>query len=189
MRRILFTVLASCAVLAAVPVIATARNDEHHRGRHHEQHHRRHHERRHHHARVRHEHFNGDRGDRGDNPGEQGGAGTVTSFNNGVLTITLNNGNVVSGEVTQGTELRCEMREPEFGDDDQGPGGGDNGGSGDGRGGPGSGDDNGGAGRGDDRGDNDNEMCSTIAPGMTVERAELRISNAGAVWEEVELES
>jgi hypothetical protein len=188
MRRILFTVLASCVVLAAVPVIATARNDEHHRGRHHEQHHRRH-ERRHHHARVRHEHFNGDRGDRGDNPGDQGGAGTVTSFNNGVLTITLNNGNVVSGQVTPGTELRCEMQEPEFGDNDRGPGGGDNGGSGDGRGGPGSGDDQGGPGRGDDRGDNDNEMCATIAPGMTVERAELRISNAGAFWEEVELDS
>ena len=194
MRRILFTVLASCVVLAAVPVIATARSGEHHRGRHHEQHHRRHHERRHHErrhqARVHHEHFNGDRGDRNDNPGEEGTAGTVTSFNNGVLTITLNDGNVVSGQVTPGTELRCEMREPEFGDDDQGPGGGDNGG-GDNGGGDngGNGDGRGGPGPGDDRGDNNDEMCATVAPGMTVERAELRISSAGAFWEEVELTS
>ncbi len=68
------------------------------------------------------------------------------------------------------------MQEPEFRDDDQGPGGGDNGG--DGRGGPGS---------GDDQGDNDDQMCTTIAPGMMVEKAELRISSAGAFWEEVEL--
>ena len=176
MRRILFTVLASCVVLAAVPAIATAHSGEHHRGRHNERHHRRDNVRRHHRARVRHEHFNGDRGDNGDNPGEEGTAGTVTSFDNGVLTITLNGGDVVKGQVTQGTELTCEMQEPDFRDYDQGPGGGDNGG--DGRGGPGP---------GDDQGDNDAQMCTTIAHGMMVEKAELRISSAGAFWEEVEL--
>jgi Ni/Co efflux regulator RcnB len=192
MRRILFTVLASCVVLAAVPVIATAHGDEHHRGRHHEHHDRREHARRHHHrARVRHEHFSGDRGDRGDNPGQPGTAGTVTSFTGGVLTITLTNGNTVSGQVTQSTELRCEMQEPEFRDDDQGPGAGGNTSDGDNGSGPGSGDDGGdgrgGPGPGDDRGDNDDQMCTTIAVGMMVEKAELGISSAGAFWEEVEL--
>jgi hypothetical protein len=178
MRRILFTVLASCVVLVAVPAIATARHDEHHRGRHHRhaRHHHREHVRRHDRARVRVRHFDSSHTNSSDNPGEQGTAGTVTSFTGNVLTITLNNGDVVKGEVTQETELRCEMAENEFQDEDQGPGGDDNNGDG-----PGSGDDQG--------EDNDDQMCATVAPGMTVDKAELRITSAGAFWEEVELSS
>jgi hypothetical protein len=121
-------------------------------------------------------HFDGSQANNSDNPGEQGTAGTVTSFADNVLTITLNNGDVVKGEVTQGTELTCEMAENEFQDEDQGPSGDDNGGDG--------------SGSGNDQGeDNDQQMCATVAPGMTVDKAELRITSAGAFWEEVELSS
>ena len=112
----------------------------------------------------------------------------MTSFANNVLTITLTNGNTVSGLVTNGTEVRCENAEDndnngdndvEHGDrvSDHGPGGGDNGGDNGDRG-----DDNGN--RGDDN-DNDN-MCA-ITPGMAVRNAELRINGAGSFWDEVEL--
>jgi hypothetical protein len=150
-----------------------------------------HHHERHHHARVRHENFVGHRHDGNSangNPanGSEPTAGTVTSFANDMLTITLTNGNTVSGEVTNDTEVKCENpaendnngdNDVEHGDriSDHGPGGGDDGDRGD---------DNGN--RGDDN-DNDN-MCA-IAPGMTVRNAELTINGAGAFWNEVELVS
>jgi hypothetical protein len=172
MRKILFTVLASSALLVAVPTVALAHNG------------RGHHHKRHHHVRVRHEKFIG-HDQAGDahpgNPGDanQPTAGTVTSFANNMLTITLTNGNTVTGEVTNDTEIKCEgldnMGDVEHGDriSDHGPGGGDNGDNGD---------DNG------NRGDDNDNMC-TITPGMAVQKAELTINGAGAFWDEVELVS
>jgi hypothetical protein len=185
MRRILFTILASTALFVAVPAAALAHDG--HRGHHHK---------RHHHARVRHEKFIGHRhdGDHNGVPANEPTAGTVTSFANNMLTITLTNGNMVSGLVTNGTEVKCENPEDndnngdndvEHGDRirDHGPGGGDNGDNGD------RGDNNGD--RGDDNGnrgdDNDNNNMCTITPGMAVRSAELRINGAGAFWDEVEL--
>ena len=108
----------------------------------------------------------------------------MTSFTNNVLTITLTNGNTVSGLVTDRTEVKCENpadvdnngdNDNEHGDrvTDHGPGG-DNGDRGD---------DNG------DRGDdNDNNNMCTITPGEFVRNAELQINGAGgAFWDEVEL--
>ncbi|HTU95260.1 MAG TPA: hypothetical protein VMF14_05425 [Solirubrobacteraceae bacterium] len=166
MRRILYTILACTALSVAVPAVALAHDG--HSGHHHKRHHH-----------FRHEKFVGHRHDR--NFGNDMVAGTVTSFANNELTITLNNGSTVSGLVTDNTEVSCENpadndnngdNDVEHGD--RGPGGGDN----DDRG-----DDNGN--RGDD---NDNNMC-TIAPGMGVRNAELRIDGIGAFWEEVELVS
>ena len=169
MRRILYTILACTALCVAVPAVALAHGGHHHK--------------RHHHLR----HFVGHHrdGDFGNNMV----AGTVTSFANNELTITLNNGNTVSGLVTDNTEVKCENPEDNNNNDndvehgdrvaDHGPGGGDNGGDNGDRG-----DDNGN--RGDDN--DNNEMC-TIAPGMGVSSAELRINGAGAFWDEVELVS
>jgi hypothetical protein len=168
MRRILYTILACTALCVAVPAVALAHNG--HSGHHHKRHHH-----------IRHEKFVGHRhvGDFGNDMV----AGTVTSFANDELTITLNNGNTVSGLVTDGTEMRCENpadndnngdNDVEHGDRvaDHGPGGGDNGG------------DNG------DRGDdNYNDNMCTITPGMGVRSAELRINGTGAFWDEVELVS
>ena len=175
MRRILYIIIACTALAVAVPAVALAHNG--HRGHHHKRHHH-----------VRHEKFVGHRHDR--DFGNEMVAGTVTSFANNELTITLNNGNTVSGLVTDGTEVKCENPEDndnngdndvEHGDRvaDHGPGGGDNGGDNGDRG-----DDNGN--RGDD---NDNDDMCTITPGMGVRNAELRINGAGAFWDEVELVS
>jgi hypothetical protein len=178
MRKILFTVLASTALLVAVPTMALAHNGH------------RHHHKRHHHVTVRHEKFVGHDHSGDVNPGNPGDAtqptaGTVTSFANNVLTITLTNGNTVSGEVTSDTEIKCEgaenMGDAEHGDrvSDHGPGGGDTGDTGD---------DNGDRGDDNDNDDNGTAMCA-VAPGMAVAQAELTINGSGAVWNEVELVS
>ena len=163
MRKMLTVLIASGALLAVVPATALAKHND-----------RRHHH--HHHARIH------------NTP-----AGTVVSFTNGVLTIRANDGNTSSGEVTNTTELSCEAQEPaEMQNHERGRG--DNGGGGDGRG---EGDnDRGDNDRGDDNGNNDNDndndanqMCTTgdLTPGAIVQHAKLRISSAGAVWDEVEL--
>jgi hypothetical protein len=179
MRRILFTLLASGALFAAVPAVSLA-----HSGHHQRSHHRtvRHH-------RIRHEHFAGAGPTAGTptagtpSPAAEN-AGTVASFTNGVLVITLNDGSTVSGAVTSATELECEAAAP-MQTMDRGPGGGDNG-SGNNAG------DNGDRGDDGDQGDrgednNDNNMCTTITPGMVVREANLTISGSGAAWNKVEL--
>jgi hypothetical protein len=168
-------------VLVAVPALATAdhhrhdRRAEHHLRRHDrraEHHLRRHHRRHNHRARVRHEHFGGGSSAISSDHEDQGTAGTVASFIGGVLKITLNDGSTVTGAVTADTELRCEMPGEGMQTEDRGPGGGDNSGDNDGS--------------GDDQSE-DEQTCSAVTPGMVVRTAELRISSAGAVWQEVEL--
>ena len=186
MRRILFTILASTALSVAVPAAALAHNGHHHH-------------KRHHHARVRHLKFIGHRqasdvtsGTPAGTPADtsQPTAGTVTSFDGTTLVITLANGNTVSGDVTNDTEVKCDNSAMQSGDNDgddnsggveQGDavfnhsdGGGDNGGQGD---------------QGDQSGDNGNAQTCTIAPGMAVTKAELTIDGSSAVWNEVELVS
>ena len=189
MRRILFAVLVSAAAVAVVPASSVASGHsrgEHHRrehGREHGRHHRRHHG-------VRHVQLGHDSG-----APNSGTAGMIKLFSGGVLTITLNDGPDVSGTVNDFTRIKCETPEPmEMTTNDRGPdGGGDQGGSGD-HGDHGDqgdqGDDNGNQGEpGDDHGDDNGQMCTTAAltPGAVVQDAELRISGAGSVWDEVEL--
>ena len=175
MRKILFAVVASSAVLALAPATALARS-HHHRG-----HHRAHRT----HARVRHEHFGSwGEGSTASNNSAQN-AGTVASFSNGVLTLTLNDGSMVSGHVAGTTEIKCdagqaqEMEHQRHADGDHG--GGSNGG-----------DDN-----VDNNDNNDDQgqdeqgapMCSTanLAPGMIVRDAELTITGSSASWKDLEL--
>lgn len=190
MRRILIALVMSGAVVVAAPAVATA---EHHRAHHH---HARHHRSSRRHSRVRHESFG-----RRDNtqPGSSEQAGTVSSFTDngdgtGVLTITLNDGSMVTGTVNNNTELECmSSTAGQQGDDNDGD---DNGGSNnsgdDSQGssgdsaddGGGSGDDNGGSGD-----DNGGQMCSTasLVTGTPVAEANLEITGSGAVWDKVEL--
>lgn len=184
MKRTLVTLLMSAAVAIAAPSVALATHHKHHHSRHH-------HSARTHRG-VRHKRFG--KSDQGPSSNSQQ-AGTVTSFANGVLTITLNDGTTVSGAVTDQTELDCMAPAQNQGDN----GGDDNGGAmtnsrNDGGGGSssGSGDDNGGdSGSGDDNGggDDGNQMCSTAAltPGTPVAEANLEISSTGASWDKVEL--
>jgi hypothetical protein len=169
MRRILLTVIACCAVIAVVPGAALAHGGHHHHKRHH------HHA---HHATVR--QFGHDQNQGGVQSQDQN-AGTVTSFTGGVLTITLNNGQMVSGDVTTDTEIECEGMENDNSSLRSHDSHGDNGG----------GDDNGDNDQGDDNNDNDenNAGCSSadLTPGTVVHEAELKLSSAGAVWNKVEL--
>jgi hypothetical protein len=179
----MFTVAATVLMAGAVPASALARH--HHHSKHHS---------RTHHAKIR--RF-GDQNSAPTSTSSSDNAGTVQKFQNGVLTIALNNGSgdTVKGMVTNDTELECTAPEEssarmhEDGD----------GGSGD----QNSGDDNEGSG-GNDQGDNDqneaqnedqneNEAnnCSTssLSPGAVVHEATLRIGGSGAVWQKVELVS
>ncbi len=194
MRRFTLTIATSIAALALLPAAALAGS------------HARHHQRRHHHvhhAIVRHERF-------GAVTSPTEAAGTVQSFDAGVLTLALANGSTVSGRVDNGTEIECEMADVNDmndmradGDRGGGHGSGDNsgpGGSGDqgSRGGDhgGRGDDNGDRGddngdRGDDNGERggDDQTCTAadLVAGAVVRSAELRVASGGAIWDKVEL--
>lgn len=135
-------------------------------------------------------------------------AGTITAFDatTGRLTISLFNGDSVSGLVTDSTRIKCEDEhspdvtararhgEEEPGDDRGGDGeeaGDDNGGHGEEPG-----DDNGGeagdnSGPGpsgnDDNGTGANCTTSDLIAGTTVEEAELELEHGVATFEEVEL--
>jgi hypothetical protein len=110
MRKLLLTVVASCALVAALPATALAH------GRHHSRHHGRLHQRT----------FGSSTSGTTSTPAT---AGTVQSFTNGVLTILLTNGSTVSGTVTNHTLIVCGAaanpsgwRDHWRGGDDQGHG-------------------------------------------------------------------
>jgi hypothetical protein len=137
-----------------------------------------------------------------DNDGVKDGdedAGTVTSFEGGVLTIALAKGGSLSAKVTDETEVECDDdagddRGHDEGDDDRGDdharasGDGDHGDDG-----PGDdqhGDDGDDDGEHDDHGgDANNEECGTdaLVAGTKVLEAELHVVGGEAVWEDVEL--
>jgi hypothetical protein len=173
MRRIVLSVVACCAVIAIVPASALAH------GRHHSRHH----------ARVHLRTFGHDwsqSSNSGTGTSSDQNAGTVTSFTGGVLTITLNSGQTVSGTVTGDTEIECEAADmsSSLRSHDEGPGGGGNGDD-QGDNGNDQGDDD--QGQGDDN--NQNASCSStdLTPGTVVHEARLSLSGAGATWDKVEL--
>jgi hypothetical protein len=115
-------------------------------------------------------------------------AGTVTAFADGELTITLFDGGTLTGKVTEDTEIECDddgAKASGHGDDDEGDD--DHGGR--------RGDDDEDDDHGDDDGDHhhgdhdDDEACApdALKVGAAVEEAELKISPAGRIWEEIEL--
>jgi hypothetical protein len=124
-------------------------------------------------------------------------AGTVASYTNNVLTLTLNDGSTVSGKVTSGTDIRCIKATPtptteEGGDHSQG----DDNGEGDDQsrgdmsqqGNQQSGGDSGQS--GDDGGEPQDALeppCDTSAlvSGAVVRDAELRIGPGGTEFESV----
>ena len=173
MRKVLYTLIASALVVALIPATALGRS---------------HHRRSHHHARVHHRirHKQFGRGDAPDVPSMADNAGTVASFDGTKLTIQLADGSMVSGTVSNDTEIECEavdMSGTSLHRDDQGrdhSGGDDNSGPGNNNG---DNDDN------DDNDDNEMQNCDSgsLTPGTIVHEAELKLSGAGAVWDKVEL--
>lgn len=189
MRRILPIVVAASALTLALPGAASA---------HHRSHHRSHHARR---ARVR--TFGAFTRSAAPvtaptpsaptppspptTPTPPSPAGTVLSFTEGVLTITLPDKSTVSGKVTENTELECVTAGEEK--DDDGPG--DDTGTSDARiadhgaGAPGDEER-----EGSDHGDHEEAApCTTEAlkPGASVLGAELILTSGGPVWERIEL--
>jgi hypothetical protein len=179
MRRILFTIAASVALVIFVPASALA-------AKRHERHHHHHH---HHHKRAHVKTFGKftTKGSSTTTPSSPSGVGTVSSFDGTTLVITLNDGTTTeTGVVNNDTEMECEASNTTVHSDDGGPGGGDNSGDNGDRG--DQGDNNGD--QGDDNGDQQqNPSCSTadLKQGATVLAAELRISSDGAVWKKIEL--
>jgi hypothetical protein len=116
--------------------------------------------------------------------------GKVDSFTGGVLTIALPDGTKVSGKVVDGdTELKCRTATPttapiarkaDHGQDDS-HGNGDRSGRGDGD------DDHGDDEDSSEHGDDTACGVEALTAGTTVHEAELEITSAGAVWDEVEL--
>jgi hypothetical protein len=203
MRRTIITAVTTAAL--AVPGVAVASHlgehaarEDHHGARHHKRH-------RHHAHLLRFGAVASNSAVSGSSstpaaPASDETAGTIASFVNGTLTITLNDGSTVSGKVTEGTEIECRSAMASAARDG---GGGDDNGQGDDRAndgqpssGPGDGEHGGvSAGNGDDNDANDDdaqdqaEHCTTAAlvAGAVVREAELRVSSAGAVWQKVEL--
>lgn len=181
MRKLLLTVVASCALVAIMPASALAHG----------------HNRHHHHARVHHKTFGHDFNQSGStssgstssgSTGTPSTAGTVQSFDpsTGALTILLNDKKTtVTGIVNSDTEIECQA--PDTSGSSSSWQGHDHGG------------DNGGGDQGDDdqgQGDDDNnsanaQNCDTSAltTGAVVQEASLRISSAGATWDKIELVS
>lgn len=180
MRRIITTTVASSLLALALPAAASA----HHAGRHEAAHHAGAHHRRHHH-RAHTVVFSPAAAPTatpspatpGSQPGEGETAGTIASFEGGVLKITLADGTTVSGKVTETTEIQCGCPGHDGGQgDDQGPGGFQH-------------DDHGDFHGDDENVDGGQGSCgvSSLVAGATVTEAELSIGGAGAVWEKVEL--
>lgn len=191
MRRILLTAVASSVLALALPAAASAS----HSARHHSRAHRRH--RAHTVVFVP--------GKTTSTPGTtpptmpevppSSGepAGTIASFEGGVLKITLADGSTVTGKVTESTEIECgsDGQVESSGEAGQGDGSGD---SGLGDSGPGwqhDGQGQPGGFNGDDEhvGETAEPGCgvSSLLAGAKVNEAELVVSGAGAVWEKIEL--
>jgi hypothetical protein len=64
-----------------------------------------------HHARIRLERWGSNDAQQQSSTADHN-AGTVNSFKNGLLTLALNDGSMVSGKITDATELKCEAAEP-----------------------------------------------------------------------------
>lgn len=189
MRR-MFTIGIAAALAALVlPAAAMARHSSHHA--------RSHHHRRHHvahtvvfsSATVRHT-TPSPAGSETPTGTEGEAAGTIASFEGGVLKITLSDGTTVSGKVTEQTRIECGCAGHE------GVSGGEGGDHGFG------GDSSFSGGHGDSQGDDEHgsmpfgtpgseetPSCGTSAlvAGAKVAEAELTVGSSGAVWEKVDL--
>jgi hypothetical protein len=188
MKRMLLTLLPASLLALSAPAVASA-----HHGHRHSRHH-------HHHASsARLINFGAAMSLGTTAPAVQASpttenAGTVESFENGVLKIKLGNGKVVEGKVTEQTELRCVSATPstQGGDDDEGD--------------DQQGDDqqprssaqfasqhgdslahaaDGGGDQDDDDGQESCPATTALVKGATVREAELELTGAGGVWEQV----
>jgi hypothetical protein len=193
MRRMIMTAVATVSL--AAPSAALAHNGEHHRAGERHHHHRGHH--RHAHVLAFHAQApassNSGTTSPSSTPATGDKAGTIASFTNGVLTITLNDGSTVSGKVTERTEIECPAPSASAADFSGHDGRDDNGfddRGNDSSSGPSPSDGQHGDCPGhDDNGHDATEHCTSAAlvPGASVKEAFLSVGSDGATWVKVEL--
>lgn len=165
MKRIMLSALAGCALALAIPGAALASHG--HEAVHHH---------RHHHHKI---------GQVATQlpPSTNAAAATVVSLSNGVLTLKLTDGSMLSGTVTNATEIECKQAPvvptagtaDEHGSDGSGSGHhGDNGNDVD---------------NGNDRDNGEEPICDSTAlvAGAVVDEAELRIVPSGTQFTSIEL--
>jgi hypothetical protein len=133
-----------------------------------------------------------------DNDGTEDGdeqAGTIDAIDGTLVTIRLLDGSLVSAQLTDGTEVECETRDD---DGDVAPtarksddGEGEHEGSDDGEDHSGPSGDDGAEDQGDDHGEDGRAEhgcpAGALKVGARVHEAELKVTSAGKVWEEIEL--
>jgi hypothetical protein len=197
MRRAMLAALSVMALALASPGAALAHHG--HRGHHKDR-------SKAHHARVRFEHFGASAPaspsstdtSTSSQPTTKSSSseivGTVTSFENEILTITLSDGSIVKGKVTSRTEIECVTATPTTSSAGGSPG--DDKGSGDDQA---SGDDQQSSDEHGDEGEDGGDDAvspstteppcdsSALKPGAGVREAELRIGEGGSEFESVEL--
>ncbi len=185
-RKLELTLMAAIAMIAvmALPGLATANSRHHHRGRH-----------------ARHlsvwvsETVPNQPTTPGNTPTTgQDNAGTIASFDGTTLTITLNDGSTLAGQVTSSTEIECAQSTTQQGSNDGQQGdSGDQGQSGNSSGDQSDGQDQSGGSQDQSGGDqsegDDSGSCTTAAlvPGAIVHEAELEIGPNGAVFHSIHL--
>ncbi len=181
MRRVITTGIASSLLALALPAAASA-----------------HHHRHHHHAHRARTVVFAPAGTSGSTtttptapttPSSEGeAAGTIASYENGVLKITLSDGSTATGKVTEETQIQCGCPDHEGAQGDENGDGHDWGGEGNGSFGPG---DHQGFQGDDEQGDQPQQESScgvsSLTAGRKVKEAELKIGPSGAVWERIEL--
>jgi hypothetical protein len=172
-------------VLALAVVLPGALAAKHHHGRH-----------------LRHRDHRIDKQEQSSSAWSGDGGGTVASFSNGLLTINLDAGGTVTGQVTPDTEITCQSASDES-SDNSGDSGDNSGQSGDNSGdntdrmardGGSSGGDSSGDASADNNADNndtgdESNNCSTsdLTPGTVVTQAELDSESNPPAFEQVDL--
>lgn len=185
MRRSLSIALGAMVLVLIVPSAALAHNGHeghHHHGRHHHKFHARH-------GRFHVVHVGAGATSPPTPPATTPeNAGTVTSYTNNVLTLTLNDGSTISGKVTSDTRIGCiaaapvaptteEMGDHDFGDDRGGPGSDGSKGSWHGKGHDGD--------RKDPGASEPPCDSSSLVSGAIVRAAELRVGPSGSAFESI----
>jgi hypothetical protein len=177
MRRIAFALVASVLLVAFAPAGALAKSHRHHS--------------RTHHARIRRFGDMSPTAPTTTTTGAPAPVGTITSFDGTTLIVHFNDGNTVTGVVTNDTQIECTSSSQSTGSDDQGDQSGTTSGSDDqsdqsGTSGQTTGSDDQSDDQGDESGSSSSCGPSSLQPNANVLGAEVSFG-ATTTWEKIQL--